>query len=62
MAEESAISAVFGSWLSTLILLPFGILLTRRAAKGMGIFNVDAIFDNIKKFFLKFTNKNSTDE
>ncbi len=60
LAEESAISALFGSWLSTLILLPFGILLTRRAAKGMGIFNVDAIFDNIKKFFLIFYKNKST--
>lgn len=55
LSEESAISALFGSWLSTLILLPFGVLLTRRATKGMGIFNIDAIFDNIKKFFEKFT-------
>jgi lipopolysaccharide export system permease protein len=62
LAEESAISALFGSWLSTIILLPFGILLTRRAAKGMGIFNVDAIFDNIKKFFLRFYKNNSTSD
>jgi lipopolysaccharide export system permease protein len=51
LAEESAISALFGSWISTIILLPFGILLTRRATQGMGIFNIDAFFDNIKKFF-----------
>lgn len=57
LAEESAISSLFGSWLSTLILLPFGILLTRRATQGMGIFNIDAIFDNIQKFFKKFTKK-----
>ena len=57
LAEESAISATLGSWLSTLILLPFGILLTKRAAKGMGIFNIDAVFENILKFFKKFTKK-----
>jgi lipopolysaccharide export system permease protein len=55
LAEESVISAVFGSWLSTLILLPFGILLTRKAAKGMGIFNLDNIIDKIKIFFEKFS-------
>ena len=33
LSEESAISALLGSWLSTLILLPFGLLLTRRATK-----------------------------
>lgn len=54
LAEESAISAMLGSWLSTIILLPFGILLTRRATKGMGIFNLDPLFDGIKKLFKKF--------
>lgn len=57
LSEESAISALFGSWLSTLILLPFGILLTRRATKGMGIFNVDAIINKAQKIFNKFTEK-----
>jgi len=54
LSEESAVSALFGSWLSTLILLPFGILLTRRATKGMGIFNIDSILENIQKLFKKF--------
>ena len=57
LAEESAISALFGSWLSTLILLPFGVLLTLRAAKGMGIFNIDLFFENILKLFKKVTKK-----
>ncbi|KUO69246.1 MAG: permease [Lutibacter sp. BRH_c52] len=57
LSEESAISALLGSWLSTLILLPFGLLLTRRATKGMGIFNIDALFDRAQKIFIKFTEK-----
>ena len=57
LAEESAISAALGGWLSTLILLPFGILLTRRAAKDMGIFNIDTFFDNVKKLFIKVSFK-----
>ena len=57
LSEESVISSLFGSWLSTLILLPFGILLTRRATTGMGIFNIDGIFSNIKKFISKITTK-----
>jgi len=57
LSEESAISAIFGSWLSTLILLPFGFLLTKRATKGMGIFNIDAVLENIQKFFAKITKK-----
>ncbi|MDV7188073.1 LptF/LptG family permease [Lutibacter sp. TH_r2] len=53
LAEESAISSFLGSWLSTIILLPFGILLTRRATEGMGIFNIDSVLDKIKNFFKK---------
>lgn len=53
LSEESAISSTLGSWLSTIILLPFGILLTRRATKGMGIFNIDALLENLKKLFHK---------
>jgi lipopolysaccharide export system permease protein len=60
LSEESAISTLFGSWLSTIILLPFGVLLTRRATKGMGVFNIDTLFDNLKKFFGKFTKKTTT--
>ncbi len=54
LSEESAISSTLGSWISTIILLPFGILLTRRATKGMGIFNIDSLLENIKKFFNRF--------
>ena len=53
LSEESAISTLFGSWLSTLVLLPFGFLLTRRATKGMGIFNIDNVFESVKKIFKK---------
>jgi lipopolysaccharide export system permease protein len=60
LSEESAITAIFGSWLSTLILLPFGILLTRRATKGMGIFNIDSVLENIKKVFTKILNIQSS--
>jgi len=54
LSEESVISALFGSWLSTIILLPFGILLTRRATKGMGIFNIDSVFSKFQNFFKRF--------
>jgi len=57
LAEESAISALFGSWLSTLILLPLGILLTIRATKGMGIFNIDILFDSVQNIFKKIIKK-----
>ncbi len=57
LAEESAISAALGGWLSTIVLLPFGILLTMRAAKDKGIFNIDAAVEPIKKLFKKISFK-----
>lgn len=57
LSEESAITTLLGGWISTLILLPFGILLTRRATQGMGIFNIDSVIDSAKKFFNRFTKK-----
>ncbi|GAB1309434.1 LptF/LptG family permease [Urechidicola sp. KH5] len=47
LAEESAVSAALGGWLATLILLPFGILLTRRAARDKGIFNFKTFISGI---------------
>lgn len=58
MAEESVISASLGGWLSTLILLPFGILVTRRAAKDKGIFNIKLFFDSVIEK-IKHIKKNS---
>ncbi|MFD2528614.1 LptF/LptG family permease [Polaribacter marinaquae] len=57
LAEESSISSLLGSWVSAMIMVPFGILLTRRATKDKGLFNVDAITQPIKNFFLKFKSK-----
>ncbi len=57
MAEESAITTLFGSWLSTMILLPLGVFLTRRATVGMSIFNLDSFFNNFKQVFLKMFKK-----
>ena len=54
LAEESAISTLIGSWLSTIILLPFGILLTRKATIGTGVFNIDNVIAKILKFFNRF--------
>jgi lipopolysaccharide export system permease protein len=60
LAEESAVTPIVGGWISTAILLPFGILLTRRAAKDMGLFNIDTFFDSIKKFFKRSKQKQKT--
>lgn len=56
MAESGAISPVLGGWLATIILLPFGFLLVRRATREKGIFNIDLFLQPITKFFKKLFN------
>ena len=51
IAEESSISSTLGGWLSTLIIFPFGIYLTKRASKGTAAFNFDGILKKIKPIF-----------
>ena len=57
LAEESSISSLLGSWISAMVMIPFGIFLTRRATKDKGIFNVDNILLPLKKIFQKITPK-----
>lgn len=60
MAEESSIPAFWGSWLSTLILLPVGVFLTIRATKDKGRIDIDLLIDKVVKYFDKFAkNKKS---
>ena len=57
MAQENGITPFLGAWMSSIVLTPLALLLTYRATKGMGIFSIDAVFDNLKKFFGKFNIK-----
>ena len=57
LAEESSISSFLGSWISAIIMVPVAILLTRRATKDKGIFNVDSFLQPITKFFKKIFSK-----
>jgi lipopolysaccharide export system permease protein len=57
LAEESSISAFLGGWISAFIMIPLAILLTRRATKDKGLFNIDAILQPIINLFKKFTSK-----
>jgi len=60
LAEESSISAFLGSWIAAFIMIPVGILLTRRATKDKGLFNIDALIQPIRNFFTKiFTKKDA---
>lgn len=43
IAEESSLTTLFAAWLSTLVLLPFGILLARSATRGIGLVSFDRL-------------------
>ena len=53
LAEESTISAILGSWVAAIIMVPIGFLLTRRATKDMGMFNIDVFLQPITRMFKK---------
>jgi len=42
-AETQAIPTILGAWLSTIVILPLGIILTRNATSDKGVFNTDGI-------------------
>ena len=52
-AEEGGIPPFVGSWLSTFIIFPLSIFLTRRATTDQGIFNFDNFVQPVKDFFAK---------
>lgn len=49
-SQDGSFSSVFATWLSTLIMLPLSIFLTRRATNDKGLFEFDSYLDPIKKF------------
>lgn len=57
LAEESSITSLLGAWISAMVMIPFGISLTKRATNDKGIFNIDAITQPIINFFNKFKSK-----
>lgn len=52
-AENGAISPFLATWLSTLIMLPLGILLTYRATTDQGLFSFGSAFSPFKKILKK---------
>ncbi len=60
-AKEGNINAVLGAWLSTLIMLPLGVYLTKRATEDKGMMNFGAVTDFFKGLFKKLTKKHSDD-
>ncbi|MBT8183770.1 MAG: LptF/LptG family permease [Eudoraea sp.] len=54
-AKEGNIHPILGAWLSTLIMLPLGIFLTRRATADRGLTSFGHIIDFFKDLFKKKT-------
>ncbi len=52
-AKEGNIHPIFGAWLSTIIMLPLGVILTKRATADKGLMSFGNIFDYVKVFFEK---------
>ena len=52
-AEEGSISPFVATWLSTMIMLPIGILLTYRATTDQGLFSFSSLFEPFKKLLKK---------
>lgn len=50
-AEDGSIHPIIGSWLSTLVMLPLGIFLTRRATADKGLFEFGNTLESIFGFF-----------
>lgn len=53
LAEESSVTAILGSWIAVIIMTPLAILLTIRAVKDKGLFDINSFFSSIIKFFKK---------
>ncbi|MDP4208574.1 MAG: LptF/LptG family permease [Bacteroidota bacterium] len=57
-AREGVMPPHTGMWISSLILLPIGILLTRKATRDSSMFNIDTYLNYFKKLGNLFTSKN----
>ena len=53
-AEDSSIDPFIGSWISTLIIAPVAIILTRRASSDKGFINFDFALLILTKFINPF--------
>ncbi|MFD0842116.1 LptF/LptG family permease [Flaviramulus multivorans] len=59
-AKKGGFNPVLASWFSTLVMLPLGVFLTRRATADKGLFDFDGVIEPLRKA-LKIKEKNSVD-
>ena len=60
-AEKGAIPTFWGAWLSTIIILPLGIILTKNATSDKGVFNTDGITTFFSTVWSKITKEKKED-
>lgn len=53
LAEEGSLTPFLGSWMASLVLTPFAILLTYRATNDIGLINMDVLLAPIQQFIKK---------
>ncbi|MBL30588.1 MAG: permease [Flavobacteriaceae bacterium] len=59
-AEDGSIHPILASWMSTIILTPFALILSNSASSDKGFLNINNIFNPFKLFFLRLKiNKNN---
>ena len=51
LAEDTSISPILASWLSTIIMFPISVYLTNRATKDRGILNISEITEKFLQYF-----------
>jgi lipopolysaccharide export system permease protein len=52
-AKKNEIHPIFGAWLSTMIMLPLSIVLTKRATADKGLMSFNGVIDFFKNIFIK---------
>ena len=60
-AKDGSLNPVIASWFSTVIMLPLGYYLTKRATADRGLFEFDHVFEPLKKL-ISTKNKNQSDK
>ncbi len=59
-SKKGNIHPMLGAWLSTLVMLPLGVILTRRATADKGLMSFGRVIDFFKKFLPKKKDKSTT--
>jgi len=59
-AKKNEIHPIFGAWLSTMIMLPLSIVLTKRATADRGLMSFDGVLEFFTKIFKKKNKETAT--